>query len=140
MPTRDVVAVVVGTRPEAIKMAPIVLELRRRPSLSARLVSTGQHDEMLAHGLRVFDLAPDDELAVMRPDQTLTGLSARLLQAIERSFAAVRPSMILVQGDTATTFFAGLVGFYLRIPVGHVEAGLRTGTSEIPFRKRFTVA
>jgi UDP-N-acetylglucosamine 2-epimerase (non-hydrolysing) len=133
MPGRDVVAVLVGTRPEAIKMAPIVLELRRRASLTARLVSTGQHDEMLAHGLRVFDLAPDDELAVMRPDQTLTSLSARLLRAIEGSFAAVRPSMVLVQGDTATTFFAGLVGFYLRIPVGHVEAGLRTGDKRNPF-------
>lgn len=133
MPARDVVAVVVGTRPEAIKMAPIVLELRRRGSLSPRLVSTGQHDEMLAHGLRVFGLAPDDELAVMRRDQTLTGLSARLLRAIERAFADITPSMVLVQGDTATTFFAGLVGFYLRIPVGHVEAGLRTRDRRNPF-------
>lgn len=133
MPAGDVVAVVVGTRPEAIKMAPIVLELRRRGSLSPRLVSTGQHDEMLGHGLRVFGLAPDDELAVMRPDQTLAGVSARLLSAIDRTFADIMPSMVLVQGDTATTFFAALVGFYLRLPVGHVEAGLRTGDRRNPF-------
>ena len=133
MPPRDVVAVVVGTRPEAIKMAPIVLELRKRDSLVPRLVSTGQHDEMLGHGLRVFGLEPDAELAVMRPNQTLAGVSARLLSAIEQSFSDPKPSMVLVQGDTATTFFAGLVGFYLRIPVGHVEAGLRTGDRRNPF-------
>lgn len=127
------IVVVIGTRPEAIKMAPVVLELRRRESFRVHLVSTGQHDEMLLHGLGVFGLSPDHELAVMERDQTLTALSARLLRAIERAFSQIAPSMILVQGDTATTFFAALVGFYLRIPVGHVEAGLRTQDKRNPF-------
>jgi len=133
MSERKVVAVMVGTRPEAIKMAPIALEMRRRDGIIARLVSTGQHDEMLAHGLRVFGLTPDAELAVMRPDQTLSALSARLITEIDRVFVDMKPSMVLVQGDTATTFFAGLVGFYLRIPIGHVEAGLRTRDKRNPF-------
>jgi len=127
------IAVVVGTRPEAIKMAPVAHALRKHPDLRCLLVSSGQHMEMLRAALDAFDLVPDHDLAVMRPAQTLASLTAALTTAIDGLFREVKPDMCLVQGDTTTCLVAGLCSFYLQIPLGHVEAGLRSGSLQAPF-------
>jgi UDP-N-acetylglucosamine 2-epimerase (non-hydrolysing) len=125
---------VLGTRPEAIKMAPVVGELRRHPGQIKPLVcSTGQHREMLDQALELFNIQPDYELAVMRPDQTLAHLTARLLEGLDEVAASCRPDWILAQGDTTTVLAAGIVAFYRGIRFGHVEAGLRTGDKRRPF-------
>jgi UDP-N-acetylglucosamine 2-epimerase (non-hydrolysing) len=127
------VAVVVGTRPEAIKLAPVVQALRRQDDLETRLVATAQHREMLDQALAVFGLAPDVDLDLMRPGQGLAELTARLLTGLAETFAAERPDLVLVQGDTTTVLTAAMAAFYERIPVGHVEAGLRSGDRYDPF-------
>lgn len=127
------IAVVVGTRPEAIKMAPVVHAVRAHPDLRCLLVSSGQHMEMLRAALDAFDLVADHDLAVMRPAQTLASLTAALTTAIDGLFREVKPDMCLVQGDTTTCLVAGLCSFYLQIPLGHVEAGLRSGDLQAPF-------
>lgn len=131
--TRANVAVVVGTRPEVIKMAPVVFALRASSAFEPVLVSTGQHREMLDQALDVFGLTPDIDLALMAPSQTLADLTARTVSAMSRVVADLAPSWVLVQGDTTTAFAAGLAGFYAQIPVGHVEAGLRSGRRYSPF-------
>ena len=131
--TRGNVAVVVGTRPEVIKMAPVVSALRASSSFTPVLVSTGQHREMLDQALDVFGLTPDIDLALMAPSQTLADLTARTVTAMSGVLANLAPSWVLVQGDTTTAFAAGLAGFYAQIPVGHVEAGLRSGRRYSPF-------
>lgn len=125
--------VVVGTRPDAVKMAPVVQALRREPAFSPVLVATAQHREMLDQVLRLFDLEPDVDLNVMRPRQTLTEVTVRTLEGLERVVRAVRPAMVLVQGDAAPSFCGALAAFYHRIPVAHVEAGLRTHDKYHPF-------
>ncbi|MCK6556381.1 UDP-N-acetylglucosamine 2-epimerase (non-hydrolyzing) [Candidatus Binatia bacterium] len=127
------VMVVFGTRPEAIKLAPVVHALARSRSLRPCVCVTGQHREMLDQMLSVFDLRPDHDLAVMQSDQTLFTLTARLLGALEPVLARERPAAILVQGDTTTAFAAALAGYYVRVPTGHVEAGLRTDDRYNPF-------
>jgi UDP-N-acetylglucosamine 2-epimerase (non-hydrolysing) len=127
------VAVVVGTRPEAIKLAPVVHALRRQPGLETRLIATAQHREMLDQALAVFGLAPDVDLDLLRPGQGLAELTGRLLTALAETFATERPDLVLVQGDTSTAFTAALAAFYQRVPVGHVEAGLRSGDLSDPF-------
>ena len=127
------IAVLVGTRPEAIKMAPVVHALRRSKTLRCVLVSTGQHIEMLRAALSAFDLEPEHDLAVMRPAQTLSSLTAALTTAIDRLLTDIRPDMVLVQGDTTTCLVGGLVSFYHQVPIGHVEAGLRSGNLRAPF-------
>jgi UDP-N-acetylglucosamine 2-epimerase (non-hydrolysing) len=127
------IAVIFGTRPEAVKLVPVILELRRRPAVECRVCSTGQHREMLDQVLRDFDLAPDIDLDLMRPDQGLAGLTARAVEAVDRFLARERPRLVIVQGDTTTTFCAALAAFYQRVPVAHVEAGLRTGNLEAPW-------
>ncbi len=127
------VSVVFGTRPEAIKLAPVVLELRKRDRLEGSVCVTGQHRQMLDQVLPVFDILPDADLDLMMADQTLSGLTARLIESIDRYFTSERPDFVLVQGDTTTVFAASLVAFYHRIPVGHVEAGLRTGNLYAPW-------
>lgn len=114
-------------------MAPVLLALRKRSSFRSILLSTGQHREMLDQGLKVFDMRPDIELATMRHDQSLAKLSARLAGAFDETFHARHPDMILVQGDTTSAFVASLVAYYHGIPVGHVEAGLRTASKRNPF-------
>jgi len=126
------IMVLVGTRPEVIKMAPVVMALRRR-NLECTLVSTGQHREMLAQTLAVFDLEPDEDLAVMRENQQLPELTARLIEGLVGLYRKRRPEVVLAQGDTTTVLAGALAAFYERIPLGHVEAGLRTGDFNAPW-------
>jgi UDP-N-acetylglucosamine 2-epimerase (non-hydrolysing) len=124
---------VLGTRPEAIKLAPVVNALRETPGAECVVVSTGQHREMLDQMLRLFDLRVDVDLAVMEHDQRLAHLTAELVRGLDRTVTQLRPDWILVQGDTSTTFCGALAGFYEGVPVAHVEAGLRTGLDRAPF-------
>lgn len=130
---RRSVAIIIGTRPEAIKMAPVYLALKREPQLEVRLIVTGQHRSMLDQVLAVFGLTPDVDLNLMRPDQSLGELSARVLGNVQRVLAENRPSAVLVHGDTTTCLFAGLAAFYEGIQIGHVEAGLRTYNLDAPW-------
>lgn len=130
------VVIIAGTRPEAIKLAPVVMELRRRAAetrLDVRLCASGQHLQMLRQAFADFDLTPDEDLAVMQPSQSLAGLSASLFQAIDPFLAYERPEWLLVQGDTTTVMVAALCAFYRGIKVGHVEAGLRSYRKDAPF-------
>jgi UDP-N-acetylglucosamine 2-epimerase (non-hydrolysing) len=129
----QVVVCVVGTRPEAVKMAPIVLRLRRAAGLRVRLVSTGQHLELLDRALADFGLVADRDLALMRPSQTLAEVTARALTALDRAFEIERPDFVLAQGDTTTVLASALASYYRQVPFGHVEAGLRTGQPYRPF-------
>ena len=125
---------VIGTRPEAIKMAPVVLELRRRPTQFRTLVcATGQHRHMLDQALRLFDIRPDFDLDAMRPDQTLSGLAALLLQGLDGVIVAEQPDWVVAQGDTTTVLAAALAAYHRQVKFGHVEAGLRTGDKLRPF-------
>lgn len=125
---------VYGTRPEAIKMAPVIEALKRRPdAFSVRVCTTGQHREMLDQVQEIFGLRPDLDLNLMRPDQTLNGLAASALEAVDRVLVDTRPDWLLVQGDTTTAMTAGLAAFHRGVKVGHVEAGLRTGDLQRPF-------
>lgn len=127
------IMLVFGTRPEAIKMAPVVRELERRTSLKGHVLVTAQHRHMLDQVLDVLEIPADGDLDLMRPDQTLAGFTGRAIEAVTAEIARVRPSMVLVHGDTSTAFVGALAGFYNQIPVGHVEAGLRTDTLYSPF-------
>lgn len=117
---------VFGTRPEAIKMAPLVLELERRPQLESVVCVTAQHREMLDSVLREFGITPEHDLNIMKSGQSLADITSRVLHGLGPVFEAEKPGLVLVHGDTTTTFAASLAAFYARIPVGHVEAGLRT--------------
>ena len=123
----------VGTRPEAVKMAPVILALRREPWARVRVLATAQHRHMLDQVLDLFAIAPDVDLDLMRPDQALADLTARMLVALDRSLEQERPDVVLAQGDTTTVLATGLACFYRHIPFGHVEAGLRTGDLANPF-------
>ena len=127
------VAVLMGTRPEAIKMAPVIAALQDSGDLACRVVATGQHREMFQQVSAQLGLAVDVDLAVMQPNQTLGALTARLMEQIDGWLESDPPDMALVQGDTTTVLVAALACFYRRIPVGHVEAGLRTGNIWSPF-------
>lgn len=124
---------VVGTRPEAIKMAPVILALKDEPWAKVCVLATAQHREMMDQVLELFDIEPDVDLNVMRPDQALTALTARLLLEIDDILEVEKPDAALIQGDTTTTMSTALACFHRRIPVGHVEAGLRTGDLGTPF-------
>jgi UDP-N-acetylglucosamine 2-epimerase len=127
------VAVVFGTRPEAIKLAPVIRLLRSDQHLRVRVIATGQHREMLDQVLAVFGITPDRDLRVMTTGQSLSQLTARLLALLDPVFVEETPDAVIVQGDTATACAAALAAYYRRIPVGHVEAGLRTGDRYAPF-------
>ena len=125
---------VFGTRPEAIKMAPLVQELKRcSRQINCLVAVTAQHREMLDQVLRLFAIRPDYDLNIMRPEQSLFEITGRALAGLEEVFTRERPDLVLVHGDTTTTFVAALAAFYLQIPVGHVEAGLRTHNKYSPF-------
>jgi len=126
--------VVFGTRPEAIKLAPVILEMRRhRKQFKTIVCVTAQHREMLDHVLRLFRIKVDYDLKLMRRNQTLTRLTSKLLLSLQRIVTLVKPDLILVQGDTTTTFAASLISFYNGVKIGHVEAGLRTYNKHAPF-------
>ena len=127
------VMVVFGTRPEAIKLAPVIRALRQKGSILCQVTVTAQHREMLDQVLELFKIVPDFDLNLMRPGQTLTDITTRALCGLREVFQRELPDLVLVHGDTTTTFVAALAAFYAQIPVGHVEAGLRTGNKYSPF-------
>lgn len=127
------VMTVFGTRPEAIKMAPVVAELRKRPETEVVVVVSGQHREMLRQVLALFDIQPDLDLAVMSARQPLHDLLARIVAGVGDALSRIRPDLVLVHGDTSTTLAAALAAFHCKVPVGHVEAGLRTGDMHSPW-------
>ena len=122
-----------GTRPEAIKMAPLVKELEKREEIESKVCVTAQHREMLDQVLEYFEIKPDFDLNIMKSKQSLTGITNRVLEGLEEVFIKEKPDMILVHGDTTTTFAGALAAFYQQINVGHVEAGLRTFDKYFPF-------
>jgi UDP-N-acetylglucosamine 2-epimerase (non-hydrolysing) len=124
---------VFGTRPEAIKMAPVIKALEKQETMDCRVVVTAQHREMLDQVLRLFAIVPNYDLDLMRPGQSLAGLTARVIEGLDNIFSREKPDMVLVQGDTTTTFVAALAAFYRKIPIGHIEAGLRTGQKYSPW-------
>lgn len=124
---------VFGTRPEAIKMAPLVRQLEKEPGLESVVCVTAQHREMLDQVLELFELTPDFDLNVMKPNQSVSQISTNVLLGMERVLNEVQPDMVLVHGDTTTTFASALAAFYQKIPVGHVEAGLRTYDKYSPY-------
>ncbi|MBR2743510.1 MAG: UDP-N-acetylglucosamine 2-epimerase (non-hydrolyzing) [Clostridia bacterium] len=131
------VMLVFGTRPEAIKMCPLVNELKTRPSIQTIVCVTGQHRQMLDQVLGAFNVVPDYDLSVMKERQTLFDVTSNILLKIKEVLEEVKPDVVLVHGDTSTTFVTALACFYLQIPVGHVEAGLRTHNIYSPFPEEF---
>jgi UDP-N-acetylglucosamine 2-epimerase (non-hydrolysing) len=127
------VLVVLGTRPEAIKLAPVITELRRHPDVTTRVCVTGQHREMVEPILELFNVRPDIDLALMTPDQRLSSLTAAALTRIEEVIASTAPDWVVLQGDTTSAMSAALAAFYRQVPVAHVEAGLRTHDLARPF-------
>jgi len=131
------IMLVFGTRPEAIKMCPLVKELKTRDNLETIVCVTGQHRQMLDQVLQAFDVVPDYDLSIMKDKQTLFDITTNILNRIKAVLEEVRPDVVLVHGDTSTTFVTALACFYLQIPVGHVEAGLRTYNIYSPYPEEF---
>jgi UDP-N-acetylglucosamine 2-epimerase (non-hydrolysing) len=127
------ISFIFGTRPEAIKLCPLILAMRAQPDFEPHVCVTAQHREMLDQVLEVFGVVPDVDLALMEPDQTLAGLTSRAIARIDDYLTEYQPDMVIVQGDTTTVFCAAMAAFYRQIPVGHVEAGLRTWNKFSPF-------
>jgi UDP-N-acetylglucosamine 2-epimerase (non-hydrolysing) len=127
------VLTIYGTRPEAIKLAPVLAELKRRSDIQSYVCVTGQHRQMLDQVSKVFDIVPDLDLDLMCPDQGLSDLTARVIAQVDRVIAKIAPDLIMVQGDTTTAMASALAAFYNRIPLAHVEAGLRSGDIDSPF-------
>lgn len=127
------IAVIFGTRPEAIKLCPVVLALKADPAFDCQVCVTGQHREMLQQVLDVFGVVPDVDLALMQPNQSLAGLTARAMTALDDYLTREKPDVVMVQGDTTTVLCGALAAFYHHIPVAHVEAGLRTGNLWSPW-------
>lgn len=131
------IMIVFGTRPEAIKMCPLVLEFRRRKGIHTVVCVTGQHRQMLDQVLGVFNVVPDYDLSIMKDKQTLFDVTVNILERIKSILEEVHPDVVLVHGDTSTTFVTALACFYMHIPVGHVEAGLRTYDIYSPYPEEF---
>lgn len=131
------VMIVFGTRPEAIKMCPLVKELQTRKNIKTIVCVTGQHRQMLDQVLEVFDVVPEYDLSIMKEKQTLFDVTTSILSGIKKVLEEVKPDIVLVHGDTSTTFVTSLACFYLQIPVGHVEAGLRTYNIYSPYPEEF---
>ena len=136
MPKKKILSVF-GTRPEAIKMAPVVKKLVEEPKLKSEVLVTGQHQSMLSQVLELFGIQPDYDLQVMTPNQTLTRLTSRILTKLDGVLKQIQPDLILVHGDTATTFSSALTAVYNQLPVGHVEAGLRSYDCYSPYPEEF---
>ena len=135
--TMKKVMLVFGTRPEAIKMCPLVNELKRRKNIKTIVCVTGQHRQMLDQVLQAFNVVPDHDLSIMKDKQTLFDVTVNILERIKTVLEEVKPDVVLVHGDTSTTFVTALACFYLQIPVGHVEAGLRTYNIYSPYPEEF---
>ncbi len=131
------VMLVFGTRPEAIKMCPLAIELKKHPNIQTKVCVTGQHREMLEQVLDVFGIVPDYDLSIMKDNQTLFSITTGILDKLRPILEQEKPDIILVHGDTTTTFAASLAAFYLGIKIGHVEAGLRTYNLQSPFPEEF---
>ena len=134
--TREImrrIAVFIGTRPEAVKMAPVIAALGKAAGLEPLVVNTGQHRELIDQVIELFGIHVDRDLAVMEPNQSLAPLLAKLVTRIDEVLAEMRPDMVLAQGDTSTVLATALAAFFRQIPLGHVEAGLRTGNLRSPF-------
>lgn len=128
------IAVIFGTRPDTIKMAPIIQEIKKNSRQFELLtIATAQHRQMLDQVLQVFDIKPDYDLNIMKPKQTLASITKNTIEELDNVFSKEKPDMVLVQGDTTTTFVGSLASFYRQIPVGHIEAGLRTNDKANPF-------
>lgn len=128
------IALVFGTRPEAIKMAPVIKELEKHPDVfQVTVIVTAQHREMLDQVLKVFEIKPDYDLNIMKKNQTLSDITINVMKGLEEQFIEEQPDMVLVHGDTTTSFAAALAGCYQKIPIGHVEAGLRTYDKYFPY-------
>ncbi len=130
---RKKVSIIFGTRPEAIKLAPVILKLKEIDEIDCRVCVTAQHRQMLDQVLEVFNIEPDIDLDLMEPNQTLAGFTAKAITSLDRYMAEDKPDLILIQGDTTSVFCAALTAFYYKIPVGHVEAGLRTWNIHSPW-------
>lgn len=128
---------VFGTRPEAIKMCPLVNELKTRDSIDTIVCVTGQHREMLDQVLDAFNVKPDFDLSIMKSKQTLFDVTVNILEKMKTILEEEKPNVVLVHGDTSTTFVTALACYYLQIPVGHVEAGLRTYNIFSPYPEEF---
>ncbi|MCS6814299.1 MAG: UDP-N-acetylglucosamine 2-epimerase (non-hydrolyzing) [Cyanobacteria bacterium] len=133
LPARLRICITLGTRPEAIKLAPVIQVFRRSPEFDTQVILTGQHREMVDQVMALFGLEADHDLDIMQPKQTLTDITCRSLQGLEALFQQLQPQLVLTQGDTTTAFAATLAAFYQKIPVGHVEAGLRTDDLYNPY-------
>lgn len=131
------VMLIFGTRPEAIKMGPLVKELEKHHDIETIVCVTGQHREMLDQVLSIFDIVPQYDLEIMKHKQDLFDVTINILEKLKPVLEKEKPDMVLVHGDTSTTYAAGLASFYLRIPVGHVEAGLRTHNIYSPYPEEF---
>lgn len=131
--TEKKIDIVIGTRPEAIKMAPVILEAKSRPEFRTRVVATGQHSDMLIQALDYFSIKTDADLRIMKDRQSLDYITSSVLEGVGRLFDEDKPDAVLVHGDTTTTFAASMAAFYRKIPVGHVEAGLRSWNMQLPF-------
>lgn len=131
------VMLVFGTRPEAIKMCPLVNELKTRSAIKTIVCVTGQHRQMLDQVLQAFEVVPDYDLSIMKDKQTLFDVTVNILEHIKKVLEEVKPDVVLVHGDTTTTFVTALACFYLHIPIGHVEAGLRTYNIDSPYPEEF---
>jgi len=131
------IMLVFGTRPEAIKMCPLVNELKKRKELETVVCVTGQHRQMLDMVLEAFDVTPDYDLSIMKDKQTLFDVTTNILNSIKAVLEKEKPDVVLVHGDTSTTFVTALACFYMQIPVGHVEAGLRTYNIYSPYPEEF---
>lgn len=134
---RKKIITIFGTRPEAIKMCPLVLQLKKNPQIQCLVVLTGQHGEMLDQVMAAFDIKEDYNLSIMKPNQTLASITTGVLQGLDEILIKEAPDIVLVHGDTSTSFVAALTCFYRKIPVGHVEAGLRTYNMASPYPEEF---
>ena len=131
------IMIVFGTRPEAIKMCPLIKELKKRDKMKTVVCVTGQHQQMLNQVLNAFQVIPDYNLSIMKEKQTLFDVTVNILERIKEVLEKEKPNVVLVHGDTSTTFATALASFYLKIPVGHVEAGLRTYNIFSPYPEEY---
>ena len=127
------ILIIFGTRPEAIKLAPVIAELKKQKTISTKVYSTGQHREMLKQVLDIFNLSIDKDLKLMKPNQDLFDITINAIADLKKIYIREKPDLIIVQGDTSTAFISALAAFYLKIKVAHVEAGLRSYNILSPF-------